>query len=439
IKLAKYVTTHQSGLSEVSGTQYTGNFVYKGLNTSNTNPLGIAYELEFMSHSEGYVEKGTGAKGSKPYRYVYQYKDHLGNIRLAYSDYDNDGKIDVVRDGVDLDGDNQQDHEIVQVQDYYAFGLQIQYGGTSPMSMINGRNHSYKFGGKELNNELGLGWYDVQARNYDAALGRWMNIDPLSEKFLNVSPYANSFNNPIFFIDENGKEPIPGPFTGRVYKPKNGIITVTRLTSDQRYAMNIYKGIVYASTGTFGTAAGIYDTFISGKRDAETKTLATMQQLAEGADLFFKSGGIKPYIGPEVGKAVSGMNTAVQWLGVVVAATETDATRNELLEKFTYVLVAKSVSGARIIPSNQGLLKIYYPDAKVEDIENLMNTYYIGISLVLQQQGFDLTDPDEAQEAWEYIVENQKTIFAFLKLLWESHIKEEKEAKDAKAKKEDEN
>ena len=39
-----------------------------------------------------------------------------------------------------------------------------------------------KFGynGKELNEELGLQWHDFGARNYDASLGRWMNIGSVS-------------------------------------------------------------------------------------------------------------------------------------------------------------------------------------------------------------------------------------------------------------------
>jgi RHS repeat-associated protein len=62
-------------------------------------------------------------------------------------------------------------------------------------------SYGYKFGGKELQEELGLSTYDFGARNYDPAIGRWMNIDPLAETSRRFSPYVYALNNPVFFIE----------------------------------------------------------------------------------------------------------------------------------------------------------------------------------------------------------------------------------------------
>lgn len=66
--------------------------------------------------------------------------------------------------------------------------------------------YNYKYNGKEYQDELGLNLYDYGARNYDPALGRWMNIDPLAEKHFNQSPYLYCNGNPIIFADPTGKD-----------------------------------------------------------------------------------------------------------------------------------------------------------------------------------------------------------------------------------------
>jgi len=86
--------------------------------------------------------------------------------------------------------------------DYYPFGLQ--HGKANAQAGSSNLGQQYKFGGKEYQPELGLDWYDVSARNYDPALGRWMNIDPLAEVMRSHSPFNYGFNNPLRFIDPDG-------------------------------------------------------------------------------------------------------------------------------------------------------------------------------------------------------------------------------------------
>jgi len=88
----------------------------------------------------------------------------------------------------------------------YPFGLK--HRGYNNVVSSNGNSVAQKFGysGKELNEELGLDWYDFGWRNFDASLGRWMNIDPMAEKYYDKSSYVYTLNNPVFFVDPDGRE-----------------------------------------------------------------------------------------------------------------------------------------------------------------------------------------------------------------------------------------
>ncbi len=170
---------------------YINGFQYKG---------GV---LQFFPHTEGYVNV-TDNNGIPNYNYVFNYTDHLGNIRLSYGV---DPQTNVLK--------------IIEENHYYPFGLKhtnynsdikifqleetggIALKGPGPSTPPE-PSYKYKYNGKEYQDELGLNFYDYGARNYDPAIGRWMNIDPLAEQGRRWSPYTYAMNNPIFFIDPDG-------------------------------------------------------------------------------------------------------------------------------------------------------------------------------------------------------------------------------------------
>ena len=48
-------------------------------------------------------------------------------------------------------------------------------------------------------------WNNHGARNLDLQLGRWWGLDPLAEKYLDFSPYVSMGNNPVRFVDLDGR------------------------------------------------------------------------------------------------------------------------------------------------------------------------------------------------------------------------------------------
>ncbi len=108
---------------------------------------------------------------------------------MVYADGNNNGVIEPT--------------EILEEHHYYPFGLEHQNYST----ITGNTGYKYTFGGKEFQPEKDMNMYDFGARNYDPALGRWMNIDPLAEKMRRHSPYNYAFNNPVYFIDPDGMAP----------------------------------------------------------------------------------------------------------------------------------------------------------------------------------------------------------------------------------------
>lgn len=52
----------------------------------------------------------------------------------------------------------------------------------------------------------GLNWYDYGFRNYDPQIGRFTQLDPLTDDYSDLTPYQYAINDPILNIDIDGLE-----------------------------------------------------------------------------------------------------------------------------------------------------------------------------------------------------------------------------------------
>ncbi len=90
---------------------------------------------------------------------------------------------------------------LIQGNEYYPFGMQTANSWTR--ESVTG-NRFLANGGTELNSTTGV--YDLVFRNYDPAIGRMNQVDPMASKYCSVSPYNFSLNNPVRLTDPSGAD-----------------------------------------------------------------------------------------------------------------------------------------------------------------------------------------------------------------------------------------
>ena len=164
------------------GLVYRGPFVYR----KSAGPGNSSLTLESAAFGGGRLTP-SGAM-----LYV---TDYLGNVRAV------------------VDGTSGA---VYKASDYSAFGdenavIVPQHGiiPSAPLAtatLPDGTTIRDSYTGKEDQSlDFGTGYIDFGARQYNPSLRRWMTPDPLSEKYYGISPYAFCNNNPVRYVDVDGK------------------------------------------------------------------------------------------------------------------------------------------------------------------------------------------------------------------------------------------
>jgi len=166
----------------IEGTEYIGNVEYSHFESYYMGGFydqGIDFQR--LYNSEGYCDNNL--------KLNYYRRDHLGNNREVWrAPYTTSQGATVAA-------------TTIQRTQYYPSGL--------PWASNSGDNpgtQNKKYNGKEFVEMHGYDEYDYHARGYYPAIGRFMSVDPLAEKYYSISPYAYCGGNPVNFIDPDGRK-----------------------------------------------------------------------------------------------------------------------------------------------------------------------------------------------------------------------------------------
>ena len=85
------------------------------------------------------------------------------------------------------------------------FDAYLPYGELLVDEHTSSEDMPYKFNGKQFDDETGLYYYGARYLNPMASI--WYGMDPLVEKYSNISGFCYVKDNPLKFVDFKGEEP----------------------------------------------------------------------------------------------------------------------------------------------------------------------------------------------------------------------------------------
>ena len=200
---------HGNASYSTSTDEWDGHYMYRSW-------YGDTPRMFMVQTPEGYVGADyVGIDSHRNYAYYYYVHDHLGNVRITR---------------------NSQGYYADQSLEYYPSGVLFDRSTEK-------ERQPYMFGGKELVSMHGLNEYDFTGRWQYSIIPSFTSLDPLCEKYYSVSPYVYCLNNPLKYVDPDGKQvipvPAPVPIPLPIYYPPHQTSTI----SDQDIIRAVNSGV----------------------------------------------------------------------------------------------------------------------------------------------------------------------------------------------------
>jgi len=117
-------------------------------------------------------------------------------------------------------------------------------------------NNKEKFQGQPMEDDLGLNWYGFKWRNHDPQIGRFIQIGPLSDKYVHNSTYVFSENKVTAHIELEGLEALSIQDLWRS-------AGITSNTNPKEFTSNVGKEFLKPSTWIQGYAGADSNSFYS--------------------------------------------------------------------------------------------------------------------------------------------------------------------------------
>lgn len=187
--------------------------------------------------------------------------DHLGNTRVTFR-----------ADGSDA-------ISIIYAADYYPYGKILRQYNCEPSRYLSTHHERDK----------ATGYDNRGARLYDSEIGRFLGVDPHADQYPSWSPYNYVYNNPLSYIDPDGRDGI------RVIDKKNKTITIKAT-----YFVQTEDRVFFRRNGKTRTVAGYSSKQVAKMNETVSSNLNSLGlAVNEGEykgyslqfDLEFKEGG----------------------------------------------------------------------------------------------------------------------------------------------------